>query len=195
MAEDETRYEGHAVGEIETHDCEVEDRVDGDGVHEHEEAFSERADGDESDSAGRSFVCRKDAEEAGAWETVIWRTLVFHSCLEEEVFRWEGLKRTSGKSKSLSRSSNHQNRAVANTREPQEYQDSNSAFSSQAIQHNLRQRLSQGCGNDADNVWSHTESNGDDDSPSGNQTSNQGADHSKWNRSSGVAGLFSNCCR
>jgi len=86
VAKDETRYEGHAVGEIETHDCEIEDGVNGDGVHEHEEAFGEGADGDESDGAGGGFVGGENTEEAGAWETVIWRLLVFHSHINELVW-------------------------------------------------------------------------------------------------------------
>lgn len=57
MAEAETRYEGHAVCEVETHDGEVEDRVDGDGVDEHEESFKECAHCDETDSTCGSFVC------------------------------------------------------------------------------------------------------------------------------------------
>lgn len=58
MTEKKARDERHAVSEVQPHDREIEDGVNGYGVDEHEEAFEEGTDGDESDGAGGSFVLR-----------------------------------------------------------------------------------------------------------------------------------------
>lgn len=71
MPEKETRDEGHAVREVQSHDCEVEDRIDGDCVDKHEEPLSQGTDSYETNRTGGSFVGREHTEEAAPWEAAI----------------------------------------------------------------------------------------------------------------------------
>lgn len=71
MSKEEAGEERHAVGKVEAHDGEVEDRVYGNGIDEHEEAFEERDESDKGDSSGRCLVGLEDANEGGARETMI----------------------------------------------------------------------------------------------------------------------------
>jgi hypothetical protein len=72
VSKDDTRDKGHAVGEVETNDGQVEDGVDGYGIHEHEKSLSQSANGTEGYGANWSFVGRENAEVGGARETVIY---------------------------------------------------------------------------------------------------------------------------
>ena len=56
VSEAEGGDEGHAVGEVEPDDGEVEDRIDCDSIDKHEEALGQRAHCDETNGASGRLV-------------------------------------------------------------------------------------------------------------------------------------------
>ncbi len=72
MLEEKTGDKRHAVGEIQSHDCEIEDGVYGYGVDKHEETFKEGTGGDERYGSRGRFVLLEDTNEGAAGKTMIW---------------------------------------------------------------------------------------------------------------------------